>query len=80
MSIDSRREGMHANESTVVDDAYVSAERCLEILFPSQGISLRFFRNLQAQGRIPYLKLGRRTLFNPIEVRAALEKKCKRHV
>jgi hypothetical protein len=39
---------------------------------------LRTFRTLQAQGYIPHLKLGKRTLFNPGEVRAALEKRCKR--
>jgi hypothetical protein len=57
-------------------DGYVSAERCLEIVFPDPKgrISLRFFRGLQAKGKIPYLKLGRRTLFNPAEVRFALEK------
>jgi excisionase family DNA binding protein len=59
-------------------DGYVSVEQCMELLFPNKGISLRTFRELQARGRIPYLKLGRRTLFNPAEVRAALEKNFKR--
>jgi len=61
-------------------DGYVGAERCIEILFPDpkSGIKLRMFRKLQAQGYIPYLKLGRRTLFNPSEVRFALEKRLKR--
>jgi hypothetical protein len=59
-------------------EGYADAEACLEILFPHGGISSRFFRKLQAQGYIPYLKLGRRTLFSPSEVRAALEKRCKR--
>jgi len=61
-------------------DGYVGVERCLEILFPDpkSGIKLRMFRKLQAQGYIPYLKLGRRTLFNPSEVRFALEKRLKR--
>ncbi len=61
-------------------DGYVGVERCIEILFPDpkSGIKLRMFRKLQSQGYIPYLKLGRRTLFNPSEVRFALEKRLKR--
>lgn len=59
-------------------DGYVTAETCLKILFPDQGLCLRTFRSLQAMGRIPFLKIGRRTLFNPVEVRAALERTCKR--
>lgn len=63
-------------------DGYVGVERCIEILFPDpkSGIKLRMFRKLQAAGYIPYLKLGRRTLFNPSEVRFALEKRLKRGV
>jgi hypothetical protein len=61
-------------------EGYVSAETCLSILFPGNepGISMRLFRKLQAAGSIPYLKLGRRTLFVPSEVKAALEKRHKR--
>lgn len=59
-------------------EGYVSAEACLDILFPNDGLSIRHFRKLQAQGFIPYLKLGRRTLFKPAEVLAALERRCKR--
>jgi hypothetical protein len=65
-------------DSTLGVEGYVDAERCIEILFPGGGISLRFFRKLQSQGYVPYLKLGRKTLFNPAEVRAALEKRLKR--
>jgi excisionase family DNA binding protein len=59
-------------------EGYVDATTCLAILFPGGGISLRHFRSLQAAGSIPYLKLGRRTLFPPSEVKAALEKRFKR--
>jgi excisionase family DNA binding protein len=59
-------------------EGYFDAETSIEILFPGDGICLRTFRKLQAQGYIPYLKLGRRVLFNPSEVRAALEKRLKR--
>lgn len=57
---------------------YVDAKTCLAILFPHKSLCLRTFRNLQAQGYIPHLKLGKRTLFDPAEVRTALEKRCKR--
>jgi hypothetical protein len=61
-------------------EGYLDAQKCIQALFPGDtpGISLRLFRKLQAQGYIPYLKLGRRTLFAPSEVKAALEKRCKR--
>jgi hypothetical protein len=60
-------------------EGYVSAEACIRILFPGErpGISLRHFRSLQSAGAIPFLKLGRRTLFLPSEVKAALERKFK---
>jgi hypothetical protein len=60
-------------------EGYVDASTCLAILFPGEkpGISLRHFRSLQAAGCFPVLKLGRRTLFQPSEVRAALEKRFK---
>jgi len=59
-------------------DGYVDAPTCLNIIFPDNGISLRLFHKLQAQGHVPYLKLGRRCLYSPAEVRAALEKRLKR--
>jgi hypothetical protein len=69
----------HSKSLSVAPEGYVNAERIIEILFPNGGISLRFFRKLQAQGRIPYLKIGRKTMFIPSEVKAALEKRSKRH-
>jgi hypothetical protein len=63
------------------DNGLVGAVRCLEIIFPDKRtrLSLRFFRTLQAQGRIPYLKIGRRVLFDPVEVRYALVRRYKRN-
>jgi hypothetical protein len=64
-----------------IDDVlngYVSAEECIAAIFPTGGICLRTFRTLQARGFVPYLKIGRRTLFHPAEVRIALEKRLKR--
>jgi hypothetical protein len=54
-------------------NGYVPAEQCLEILFPGRGLCLRTLRTLQLSGRIPHLKIGRKVLFNPVEVRAALD-------
>jgi hypothetical protein len=59
-------------------EGYITASECLDRLFPTGGLCLRSFRTLQAIGRIPHLKLGRRTLFNVNEVRAALERTSKR--
>jgi hypothetical protein len=72
---------MNTNQNAHITEqfaGYVPAERCIEILFPGNGICLRTFRSLQAMGRIPFLKIGRGTLLNPVEVRAALERTCKR--
>jgi hypothetical protein len=55
-------------------EGFVTAQECLDRLFPTGGLCLRSFRTLQALGRIPHLKLGRRTLFSPEAVRLALEK------
>jgi hypothetical protein len=62
---------------------YVDAVHCLDALFPlspagTRGMSLRMFRRLQRAGKIPYLKIGRRTLFCPSDVRVALERRFKR--
>jgi hypothetical protein len=65
-------------QKQIVIDSYVSASECLAAIFPTGGICLRTFRTLQAQGYVPHLKLGKRTLFNPAEVRLALEKRLKR--
>jgi hypothetical protein len=64
---------VHAN-----DQGYVGVQACIDILFPGGGISLRHFNKLLSQGYVPYLRLGRRNLFNPSEVRAALERRLKR--
>lgn len=68
------------NETAHFNQGYVGAQRCLEILFPDPetGICLRTFKTLQLAGYIPHLKIGRRVLFRPSEVLAALEKRCKR--
>jgi hypothetical protein len=54
----------------------VSAQGCLEKVFPDARSrpSLRWFRGLQAAGKIPYRKIRRRVWFDAQEVRRALDK------
>jgi hypothetical protein len=55
---------------------FVNAQGCLEKIFPDKRSrpSLRWFRALQAAGKIPYRKIRRRVWFDPDEVRRALDK------
>ncbi len=39
------------------------------------GVSVRTIRSWQARGLIPYIRVGRRILFNPDEVEAALKER-----
>jgi len=55
---------------------YVSGPRLLETMFEEQSRpSLRSLRDWQANGLIPYVKLGRLVFFDPVAVKAALEKR-----
>jgi hypothetical protein len=55
----------------------VDAKSCIEQVFCGESKpSLRTFREWQAKGLIPFLKIGRLTFFDPEEVRAALNKRC----
>jgi len=49
----------------------------MEILFPNKKSrpGLRTFRQWQANGFIPVHKIGRRTFFDPVQVRAAIEQR-----
>jgi hypothetical protein len=55
----------------------VGAEDCIEIVFPSENSrpGFRTFRRWQAKGYIPVHKIGRRTFFDPEQVRDALERR-----
>ena len=56
----------------------VDAESCIEQLFDGESRpSLRTFREWQARGLIPFLKIGRLTFFDVEEVRRALNKRCR---
>jgi hypothetical protein len=50
--------------------------RCIEEAFDEDSRpSLRSFRGWQAKGWIPYRKIGKRTYFDPAEVRAAIDRR-----
>jgi hypothetical protein len=53
-----------------------NAQGCLEKVFPDPRArpSLRWFKGLQAAGKIPYRKIRRRVWFDAEEVRRALDK------
>lgn len=55
----------------------VGPQDCLEILFPNTKSrpGLRTFRRWQARGYIPVHKIGRRTFFDPAQVREALDRR-----
>lgn len=57
----------------------VGAQECIQHVFPCESScpSLRSFREWQARGYIPFHKIGRRTFFDPEQVRAALDRRFK---
>ena len=65
---------------TVTKPQLIRAERLLEILFDEQSRpSLRWLRQMQAQRKIPYIKIGHLVRFNVDEVRTSLEENCTVH-
>lgn len=53
---------------------YVDAERLrITVWEPESAPSLRSIRTWQANGTLPYVKLGARVWFDPAAVKAALE-------
>ena len=58
----------------------VRAEKLLELLFDDQSRpSLRWLRQMQAQRKIPYIKIGHLVRFDVDQVRSALEQDCTVH-
>ncbi len=57
----------------------VAAQECINTVFPCKTArpSLRTFRKWQSDGLLPYHKIGRLTFFDPEQVLAALERRCK---
>ena len=57
----------------------VGAQDCIEICFPCENSrpSLRSFREWQSRGYLPFHKIGKRTFFDPEQVRAALDRRFK---
>ena len=56
----------------------VDAQSCIDEVFQGERKpSMRSFRKWQADGLIPFHKIGRLTFFDPLQVRAALDKRCR---
>ncbi len=55
----------------------IGAEDCIKFVFPCETSrpGLRTFREWQAKGFFPFHKIGRRTYFDPEEVRSALDRR-----
>lgn len=59
----------------------LGAEACIATLFPDEASrpGLRTFREWQSRGYLPVHRIGRRTFFDPVEVRAALDRRFRIH-
>ncbi|MGJ8650789.1 MAG: hypothetical protein ACSHX4_10555 [Opitutaceae bacterium] len=65
---------------TTIPTKLLDANGLLEALFDKQSRpSLRWLRQMQAQRKIPYIKLGHLVRFDVEKVRAALEADCTIH-
>jgi hypothetical protein len=53
------------------------AAGCMAAIWPdpTERPSLRYFKELQAKGYIPFVRIGRLLFFDPAEVRRALDHK-----
>jgi hypothetical protein len=59
-----------------IQPVLIGAKPCLEKVFPDAATRpcLRTFREWQKKRLIPYVALGRRIFFDPVEVRRALDR------
>ena len=57
------------NKTTGLPTGYVPANELLKLLFPHGGMC-----TYTAKGFVPHLKLGGRVLFDPVQVKIALER------
>jgi len=66
---------MHMTASTKL----TGAQDCINLVFPCESSrpSLRSFREWQARGYLPFHKIGKRTFFDPDDVRRALDRRFK---
>jgi hypothetical protein len=69
---------MRANASKL-ESQLVDAATCINLVFSGseRKPSVRTFRLWQEKGMIPVVKIGHLTFFDPSEVRAALDKRCR---
>jgi len=80
MQTSSETTSHHLHPSERAGPQLVRGERLLEILFDEYSRpSLRWLRQMQAQRKIPYVKIGHLVRFDVDQVRAALEEDCTVH-
>jgi hypothetical protein len=64
----------HRNETAIETTGLVDAPTLIKTVWPACPPSLRWIRELQAKRAIPFIKVGHKVFFNPVKVKAALEK------
>ena len=80
MQTSSNTQSHHLDPSERAGQQLVRGERLLELLFDEYSRpSLRWLRQMQAQRKIPYVKIGHLVRFDVEQVRAALEDDCTVH-
>jgi hypothetical protein len=66
---------LNNGSNTTLEGQFVDARRLLEIVFEEGSRpSLRWLRDQQVRRAIPFVKLGRLVFFDPVQVRAALNR------
>ena len=69
-------DALNKSNESIPSSGLVGAETCLRVVFPDEATRpcLRYFRELQHKRLVPFKKIGRRTFFDPVEVRRALDR------
>lgn len=70
---------VQANEEALLPSRYVNAEKLLDSLFdPDCKPSMRWLRDQQSKGAVPFIRIGRLIFFDPPAVKAALDAKSRK--
>ncbi len=64
-------------DELVVNNDFVNASRCLELVFPQEESRpcMRTLKYWQARKMIPFTRIGKRSFYQAAKVKAALERK-----
>lgn len=65
-----------ASSELCEESGLVGVEKCIELVFtdPESRPGVRTFRKWQAEGWLPFRKVGRMVFFDPSEVRTAIDR------